>query len=116
MLAMSTNVFRNHAEDACSTLSCLILMKGMVTDSDVAGTEKLAVTHARSYWLEKNLDIVMPEDFGAVEHMLAAGTCFLVKGWSRALCALGILRCAQESSEFMEVGMGMDLYTHTCLN
>lgn len=83
-------------------------MRGMITDSDVAGTEKLAVTHARPYWLEKNLDIVQPEEFGAVEHtnLLAAGTCFLVKGWSRTLCALGILRCAQESSEFMEVGGG----------
>ena len=89
--------------DAVSNLCCLILMNTFKTDATVAGTEYLAVTYCRTHWLESPLPTLSHADLGVSEDLQDPGKTFVVKGWSRIVCALGIIRFAFESEEFYEV-------------
>lgn len=93
--------------DVCSTLCSLILMKNFNTDATVAGTEYLAVTPCRPHWMEWPAHNVSHHDIGADSALHQPGETFVVKGWSRMVCALGIIRCAFECPEFFQATANM---------
>ena len=74
-----------------------------VTDANVAGTEKLAVTAPRA-------DIGLNPDFvldaadidAACDGLLHPQQLVYVKGWSRAIAALTVMLCRYENPEFAE--------------
>eukprot|EP00435_Cladocopium_sp_Y103_P021929 s4846_g5.t1 len=100
--------------DAVSNLSCLILMNTFKTDATVAGTEYLAVTYCRNHWLDSALPTLTHADLGVSDDLQEPGKTFVVKGWSRVVCALGIIRFAFESAEFYEVRQFMHVHTLRC--
>ncbi|CAE7233926.1 unnamed protein product, partial [Symbiodinium pilosum] len=81
----------------------LIVANGFVTDANIAGTEKLAVTAPRP-------DIGLSPDFvldaadidAACDGLLHPQQLVYVKGWSRAIAALTVMLCRYENPEFAE--------------
>ena len=80
----------------------LILVNGFCTNADLPGVEKLCVTAPQAKWLTGPLKPVQPSEFGAPGKLLAGGSVFLVKGWSRSVCAVAILLAAYEEPSLLE--------------
>lgn len=75
-----------------------------LTNPDVPGTEKLAISSFRT---EKGVKPPFPlkaEQVGYPANSLAPQSAFMVKGWSRSMAAWTILLAAYEDKEFAEVG------------
>ena len=81
------------AEEVLRLLSQLMAMRGLVTDPDIPGTEKIVVSRARDQWVNK-INLVMPATFDAEPSLLPPNHVFAVKGWNRSIAAhLFLLAC-----------------------
>ena len=83
-------------------LSQLILLNGMVTDPNVPGTEKITCATLRPEWLATPALKVSATDVGANETWAPPGSIFLVKGWNRCCCCLGVLYAMYQLPELLE--------------
>lgn len=78
-------------------------MNTFKTDAgSIPGTEYLAVTWILDQWLEKSLPKDTNAEMGLKEKLQELMSCFIVKGWSPCVCALGTLRVAYEVEECNE--------------
>ena len=82
-----------------------MVIHGCLTDPNHPGTEKLCVSALRpdvgckpKFMFESD-DI--STDYAA---WLPANGCLMVKGWSRAVCAITVLLCGFEKPSFWEAG------------
>ena len=97
-------------------LSCHLDLLSFQTDPNNVGTEKLAIAAAMPHigckppWPIAATDID-PELRGLV----GAQNVLMVKGWSRCVAAMTILRCAYECPKFFEAGNRGKLSRAPCL-
>ncbi|CAL1126014.1 unnamed protein product [Cladocopium goreaui] len=81
----------------------LILLNGFQTDPNRPGVEKLVGCAVQSQWLYTPASKITSADLS--EPTLASpGKLFLVKGWNRCLCALGILYCCYDTGLLLQEG------------
>ena len=99
-----------HADMALPTkedqhaLCQLILLNGFQTDPNRPGVEKLVGCAVQSQWLYTPASKITSADLS--EPTLASpGKLFLVKGWNRCLCALGILYCCYDTGLLLQEGL-----------
>ncbi|CAJ1361676.1 unnamed protein product, partial [Effrenium voratum] len=85
-------------------LSQLVLVNGFLSDANLPGVEKLCCTAPRARWLTSPLNTVKPVEFGAGSNLLDGGAVFLVKGWSRSVCALAIMFASYEEPQLLQAG------------
>lgn len=94
------------AQDTLLSLSQLICMHGMITDPDVPGTEKLAVSKLR-----KEFGCCPKFQFASVDidssygQLMQPHNVFFAKGWSRSVSAYAVWLCAYEQPAFFQAGL-----------
>lgn len=79
------------SEEIQLSLAQLILLNGLQTDANVPGCEKLTVTCLQKAWLATETNEITNAELGVSTGMAPAMSIFMVKGWNRATCALGVL-------------------------
>ena len=94
------------AQDTLLSLSQLICMHGMITDPDVPGTEKLAISKLR-----RELGCCPKFEFASVDidpgydQLMRPRGVFFAKGWSRSVSAYAVWLCAYEQPSFFKAGL-----------
>ena len=94
------------AQDTLLSLSQLICMHGMITDPDVPGTEKLAISKLR-----RELGCCPKFGFASVDidpgydQLMQPHGVFFAKGWSRSVSAYAVWLCAYEQPSFFKAGL-----------
>lgn len=81
----------------------LVLLNGFQSNPNTPGVEKLVACSAQTSWLHKPPTQLTSTD---LNHPGAAspGQVFLVKGYNRSLCALGVLYAAFDKPELLQEG------------
>lgn len=82
----------------------MIALRGLLTDTSVAGVEKIVVTEVQNQWLQKPRQVITSADID-VAGLLDPQTVFTVKGWNRSCCALLVVLAAYEMPEFLQAGV-----------
>lgn len=75
----------------------------MQTNPDTPGVEKVCCTSVIPDWLTGKKTTFTIEDLG-LEGLLPPQKVFMVKGWNRSVCMLGVLLAAFETPAILEVG------------
>lgn len=70
-----------------------------LTDADIAGTERLAVSEIKKDYATQHISLDTAEISDSAKGLLGPMTVFLVKGWSRCLCAVVCLLHAYEDPD-----------------
>ncbi len=91
-------------KDVQHALCQLIAVRGLLTDTLVAGVERMVVTEIQNNWLQKPRQVITSADIDA-PGLLDPQTVFTVKGWNRSSCALLVLLAAYEMPEFLQAGV-----------
>ncbi|CAL1168291.1 unnamed protein product [Cladocopium goreaui] len=82
-------------------LAQLVLLNGFQTDPNKPGNEKIVGCSVRTEWLYNKPTTIASSQIG--EGSLAnPGTLFLVKGWNRSLCCLGVLMACFQKPELLK--------------
>lgn len=93
-------------QDLQKQLCQLILLNGFATCPDTPGGEKLCVAHLNRSWLKSPPSNIRADtDLDMDPATLAPGSLFMVKGWNRAVCCLGILYSAWTNDELYQAGL-----------
>ena len=81
-----------------------ILLNSFQTNPDLPGVEKLCGCLVDAKWLSQGNPMSMPlADIGCEDDNLAGiQRLFMVKGWNRSICMLGILLAAWEDEEILQ--------------
>lgn len=86
-------------------MSQMICLSGVTTDPDTPGTEKVVCTAMQSAWLTGNASNTTVDDLELSGCGLAhPQTIFMVKGWNRSVCTLGVLLCIYQTPGMLEAG------------
>ena len=94
------------SQDLQKQLCQLILLNGFATCADTPGGEKLCVAHLDRSWLKSPpSNIRVDTDLDMDPTTLAPNSLFMVKGWNRAVCCLGILYSAWTNDELYQAGL-----------
>ena len=97
-------------------LAQLILLNGMQTSPDLPGGEKLCGTYVDRSWLANPLRDLKPDhDLGMDPASLAPEQIFMVKGFNRSVCCLGVLYACYSNNELLEAGLFYVLFTQCYL-
>lgn len=91
-------------KDVQHALCQMIALRGLLTDTSVAGVEKIVVTEVQNQWLQKPRQVITSADID-VAGLLDPQTVFTVKGWNRSCCALLVVLAAYEMPEFLQAGV-----------
>lgn len=84
-------------------LSQLILLNGLQTNADRPGSEKLCSTFVEPGWLTSPARSFHAEsDLGMADTTLVPEKLFMVKGFNRSVCTLGVLYACFQNSELLE--------------
>ena len=93
------------SQDLQKQLCQLILLNGFATCPDTPGGEKLCVAHLERSWLKSPpSNIKVDTDLDMDPTTLPPNALFMVKGWNRAVCCLGILYSAWTNEELFQAG------------
>ena len=88
-------------EEVQHYLAQLVLLNGFQTDPNKPGNEKIVGCSVRTKWLYNKPTTIASSQIG--EGSLAnPGTLFLVKGWNRSLCCLGVLMACFQKPELLK--------------
>lgn len=74
-------------------------MPQLRTDANIPGTEKIVVADVRPELVDRSLPELKVSDVTSPPDMMSPMGAFLVKGWSRSVCAVACLRHAFEELE-----------------
>lgn len=82
----------------------LIALNGFASDPDsAAGVEKLCICAMRPEWLTQKPQYTQEEqDALSGTGTARARSFFMVKGWNRAICGLGVLYACWQSSDILQ--------------
>lgn len=102
-------------EEVQHYLAQLVLLNGFQTDPNKPGNEKIVGCSVRTEWLYNKPTTIASSQIG--EGSLAnPGTLFLVKGWNRSLCCLGVLMaCFQKPELLKDWGHTITVISHCWL-
>ena len=96
-------VIRMIAEEVQHQLCQLQLLNGFQTDPNKPGVEKVVGCLVQGSWLFKPATQLTAADLS--DPMIAGpGQLFVVKGWNRSLCAVGILFACYQEPEILQEG------------
>ena len=84
------------------SLAQLILLNGMTTDANIPGTEKVTCTTLQGGWLHLPALTVSQSQIHVDEKLAPPQSIFLVKGWNRCCCCLGVLWALYQRPDLFE--------------
>lgn len=82
----------------------VMMLRGMQSDPNQPGTEKLVITEVNDKWLTENRVRISSADVGADANLLSPQAAFAVKGWNRSVCCLSVLLAVFEMPLLLEAG------------
>ena len=83
----------------------LVALNGFQSNPDTPGCERVVGTWMQDSWLEvPQIDIEAQAIGVGAATQLNPQNVFMVKGWNRSVCALGVLWVAYNCPEFFQAG------------
>lgn len=83
-------------------LSQLITLNGFQTNPDVPGCERAVCTWMQKSWLNSDATRNDVSDAVVAPDLLGPQNIFMVKGWNRSVCALGVLFAAYQNEDLLK--------------
>ncbi|CAK9083390.1 unnamed protein product [Durusdinium trenchii] len=80
----------------------LICLNGLQTNPDCPGCERVVGTWLQKEWLQLPREEIEASDFNAPPEPLGPEKIFMVKGWNRSVCGLGVLYAAFKNKELLK--------------
>ena len=90
-------------------LSQLITLNGFQTNPDVPGCERAVCTWMQKSWLNSGATRNDVSDAVVVPDLLGPQNIFMVKGWNRSVCALGVLFAAYQNEDLLKARSNSNL-------
>ena len=95
-------VFHFSIEEVQHQLMQLICLNGLQTNPDCPGCERVVGTWLQKEWLQLPREEIEASDFNAPPEPLGPEKIFMVKGWNRSVCGLGVLYAAFKNKELLK--------------
>ena len=95
-------------EEVQHQLMQLVALNGFQTNPDVPGCERMVGTWLQREWLSAGREVVPASEIAnCCANLLDAEQLFMVKGWNRSVCALGVMYMCYCNEELLQAGFNM---------